>query len=475
MSPLEKELEGGAPVMLLPHQATFVEAVLGAAGKRVTLLRGDVGLGKSTTLVALASRLLQEQPTARSLFLVPAALRLQFVDTLRRAGTPALLVDRYQFREMVDSASGNEFWPAGVVAVLSPEFARQIDILESLASTDWDLVVADEAHLFRGARAELLRRVGAAGKRLVLASASNMSLPDGLSIEDVAAVRWWRDQLVDHDGRPLDVVPRPVLNEVPFDLSQSERSLVDTVGELSQILEEGTPEQQWRAKSLLRSRRSSPAALEARLQRLAATAEPLDDAGASPDATDEEEEAAGDAPATSVDRPTAEKVSGIVGRALQEIAAIQIDSKAVAFGGLLTQLIEAKRPATRICVLTEFLATCYYLVAEIEGRGLACQLLHGGMGSDDGHDALTKFSTTGEILVTTRAVMAEGINLSLVTDLILYDVPNSREGLQQILGRVDRFGRLSQLNVHVLVPLTSTDALGFESIHLLRGALVGHG
>ena len=94
MSPLEKELKGGAPLKLLPHQAVVVEAVLSAAGKRVTLLRGDVGLGKSTTLVALASRLLREQPTARSLFLVPPALRMQFVDMLRRAGTPALLVDR---------------------------------------------------------------------------------------------------------------------------------------------------------------------------------------------------------------------------------------------------------------------------------------------------------------------------------------------------------------------------------------------
>lgn len=474
MSPLEKAVEGGAPVMLLPHQANFVEAVLGAEGKRVTLLRGDVGLGKSTTLVSLASRLLQEQPTARSLFLVPAALRLQFVDTLRKVGAPALLVDRYQYREMVDSASGNEFWPTGVVAVLSPEFARQADILERLASTLWDLVVADEAHSMRGARAELLRRVGVVAKRLVLTSASSISLPDGFSSEDFEVVQWWRDQLVDREGRPLDVVPRPALHEVPFDLSQSERSLADTVGELGRVLGDGTPEEQWRAKSVLRCLRSSPAALEARLLRLASAAEPLD-SGASADVTGDEEEAVGGGAATSVGRPTAEQVSGIVGRALQEIAAIQIDSKAVAFGALLTRLIEAKRPATRICVPAEFLATCYYLVAEIEGRGLACHLLHGGMGWDDRHGALTKFSATGGILVTTRAVMAEGINLSHVTDLVLYDVPSSREALQQVLGRVDRFGRLSQLNVHALVPLTSTGALGFEPLHLLRGALLGHG
>lgn len=207
--------------------------------------------------------------------------------------------------------------------------------------------------------------------------------------------------------------------------------------------------------------------------KLSDASEPWDDAGAALDATDVEEEAAGDGPAWSVDRHTAEKAGGIVGRALQEIGAVQVDSKVVAFGGLLTQLIEAKKPATRICVLTDFLATCYYLVAEIEGRGLPCQFLHSGMGSDERLRSLTTCSATGEILVATRAVMAEGIDLSQVTDFVLYDIPDSEVALQQVLGRVDRFGRLSQLNVHALVPLNGPDALGFDSLGLLRKVVLG--
>ena len=468
MSPLERELEGGAPLRLLPHQTAFVESVLGATGQRVTLLRGDVGLGKSTTLVALASRLLHEQPTARCLFLVPAPLRLQFVEMLRRAGVAALLVDRYQFREMVDSAGGSELWPHGAVAVLGREFARQVDILESVASVQWDLVVADEAHAFGGSRAELLRRVGASAKRLVLASASVISLPDALSIEDAAVVQWRRDQLVDGNGEPLDVVPRPVLNEVGFDLNQVEQSLVDAVRAVCGILESGTPQQAALAKLLLRSLRSSPAPLEAMLQRLAATAGAVDDGGVALGAADEEEEAAGDGPTWSVDHLTAEKAGSAIGRALQEIGAIKVDSKVIAFGGLLAQLIEAKTPATRICVLTDFLATCFYLVAEIEGRGLTCQLLHGGMDSDDRLRSLTTFLGTGEILIATRAVMAEGLNLSHVTDLVLYDAPESKHALQQVLGRFDRFGRLSQLRVHVLVSRFGVDDTSSAPVQLLR-------
>lgn len=464
MSPLEEEVKG-SPLRMLPHQTAFVEAVLSATSKRVTILRGDVGLGKSTTLVALASRLLQDQRTARSLFLVRAALRWQFVDMLRKAGTPALLVDRYQFREMVDSASGNEFWPRGVVVVLSREFARQVDILESLASVRWDLVVADEAHSFRGARAKLLLRIGAAAERLVLATASNFSLPDRFSIEDAAIVDWRRDKLVDRDGKPLDVVPRPVLHEVRFDLSLAEQSLLQAVGELCRILEAGPPQQGWRAKVLLRSLRSSPAALEATLQRLAAVLEARDDAGAVFDDIDEVE--AGVGHAWSIDRSTAQKVGGIVGRALQEISAIKVDSKVIAFGELLSHLRGAKNPNTRIWVVTEFLATCYYLAAEIEGRDLACQLLHGGMGLDDRLRSLKTFAATGEILVTTRAVM-EGIDLSYVTDFVLYDIPSNKDALQQVLGRVDRFGRQSQLNVHALLPSSSHDAVSSEALGILR-------
>lgn len=469
MSPLEKEPQGGAPVRLLPHQVTFVEAVLGAAGKRVTLLRGDVGLGKSTALVALASRLLQEQPTARSLFLVPAALRLQFVDTLRKAGTPALLVDRYQFREMVDSAI-DEFWPRGAVAVLSREFARQVDILESLASIHWDLVVADEARSFTGASAELLRRVGAVAERLVLATASSIPLPDGFSTEDAAVVQWHRDQLVDREGKPLDIVPRPVLHEVHFDLSQAERSLLVDIGELCRILEAGTTRQGVVAKALLRSARSSTAPLEAMLQRLAAS-DGADDSWAGLEAPDDE--TAGEEPDGTIDGPSVERIGAVVGRALQDIEAIQADSKINAFAGLLSGLGKADMPTRRVCVLTNFTETCFYLAAEIENRGQHCQVLNGRMASDDRVRALATFTTAGEILVATRTVMMEGIDVSRVTDLVLYDIPNTEAALQQVLGRFDRFGRLSQLNVHVLVSSHSADGVNSEPLGLLREVVVG--
>src|SRR5207244_714022 len=96
------------------------------------------------------------------------------------------------------------------------------DIRESLASTRWDLVIVDEGHWISGTRADVLREVGAAAERVVLATASSFDPSDAFPLEDITVVDWRRDELVDQHGRPLDTVPRPALNIIPFILTQAE-------------------------------------------------------------------------------------------------------------------------------------------------------------------------------------------------------------------------------------------------------------
>jgi hypothetical protein len=259
---------------LLPHQTALADTVLNAESKRIILLRGDVGLGKGTALAALATRLLKERPEARTLFLVPAAVRWQFVERLRAEGTQTLLVDRYQFREMLDSTTGGEFWPRGVAVVLSQDFAKQSDILESLTETHWDLVIADEAQGFTGARAQALRRVGASAERIVLATATLPDFQPSVAFpgEDATVVEWRRDRVVDHDGKLLDIAPRPVLHQVPFDLTPAELSLRETVRHLCSVLEGSAAPQDLITQSVWRRLQSSPPAVERVLRRIA---EPL--------------------------------------------------------------------------------------------------------------------------------------------------------------------------------------------------------
>jgi superfamily II DNA or RNA helicase len=83
-------------LQLLPHQAAFVETFFAPASKRLIVLRADVGLGKSTALIALCDRLLRERTQARVLIVVPAQLRVQFAHRLLEMSVPSFEVDRYR-------------------------------------------------------------------------------------------------------------------------------------------------------------------------------------------------------------------------------------------------------------------------------------------------------------------------------------------------------------------------------------------
>jgi superfamily II DNA or RNA helicase len=456
VSQTEREM-GDFSVRLLPHQIALVDTVLNPASKRVLLLRGDVGLGKSIALVALARRLLQQRPAARALILVPRAMRRQFVEMLRDGGTPTLLVDRYQFREMLDSTTEGEIWPRGVVSVLSRDFAKQPDILESLARTHWDLVIADEAHGFTGTRAETLRRLGASTERIVLATAT---LPDlertrVFPAEDVTVVEWQRDQIVDHSGKLFGSTPRPILHQVPFCPTPTELALQETMRHLCSVLEEVAQPQGWITKSILRSLQSSPPAVEGVLRRLMASLSANSDLKNPPEFV--EEEVPEDGLKFQFRRSTADDASRIAGQALKDIEEMSVDSKLHALGELLNHITETKTSSQRICILTDYLATLFYLAAEIDGRGMGCVLLHGEMSVQDRQRALMSFAIGEGVLVATRAVMTEGITLGDTTDLVLYDIPRGKIVLQQVLGRFDRFGRRTQLSVHVLTPSDSVD------------------
>jgi hypothetical protein len=208
-------------------------------------------------------------------------------------------------------------------------------------------------------------------------------------LERATVVDWRRDELVDDKGRPLHVSPRPVLHEVRFMQSEAEHHLAHIIRTLCQALESGNLLQGFASSVLIRSLHSSSAALERTLQRFAVGQEKNDEINAPlPD------EDGGEAP-EPIDPHVAEKGRAIAGQALQVLEAIQVDSKLEAFGTLIERLTRVKTPPKRICVLTDYLSTLYYLAAEIEGYDVPCELIHGSMGQDARQESLRKFENVG--------------------------------------------------------------------------------
>jgi superfamily II DNA/RNA helicase len=103
-------------------------------------------------------------------------------------------------------------------------------------------------------------------------------------------------------------------------------------------------------------------------------------------------------------------------------------------------------------------------------HGTGFQLLHGAMSSEERHESLLSLSNEGTILLATLAVM-QGLDLSRVTDLILYDIPESDAVLQQVISRFQRLGRSNQLNVYAFKPSNIRKSRIGKSLRLLRNTL----
>jgi hypothetical protein len=447
-----------------------VDTVLNPTGKRVVLLRGAPGLGKSTGLVAVAKRLLHERPVARVLLVAPGALREHFSRMLQNAGTPSVVADRYWFREMVDTAREDEIWPDGVVTILSLDFAKQPDILESLVKVRWDLVIADEAHSFKGARESTLLRVGASAERVVLASSGSFdgggSAP--FPSTDTSVVEWRRDRIVDHEGKPLFRASRTTLHEVPFALTPSELGLRETVRRLCNVLEGSVEGEVVSTRPVLWSLESSPAALESVLRKVA---ERLGtSARVEPSADVVEEEIGDDKDKLRI--RYSDEASRIAGQALQQIEEISFDSKLDAFAKVLGDIMEVRTPHGRVCVVTQYVSSLFYLAAEIENRKTNYSLLHGATTVEERQRILA--NPDGLLLATTAATTPDP-GLAEITDVILYDVPANTARLRQVLDCFDQIGRLGELRVCVLSPCNDGEGTISESIRALRDMIALQG
>jgi Helicase conserved C-terminal domain len=291
-------------------------------------------------------------------------------------------------------------------------------------------------------------------------------LPLALPADDTAVVEW-RHQLMDRDTSLLNIVSPPILHEVPFRLTSSELALQNSVRRLCNVLEKSEEPQFEISKALMRALQSSPAAVERLLRRLVERLATGD--GVRQFSELSEEELAENRSDAQIDPSTTQEATIVAEQALARIDEISSDSKLSAFWEVLRPL--AATGSQRICVLTDYQATLFYLAAEIEGRSMNCMLLHGGMNAEDRKRSLESFANKEGILVATTAAATDGDTRSEVTDLVLYDIPGTRTALLKVLPRFDWMDRRNE-TIHALTPAYNGDSSESEPLRLLREILV---
>ena len=104
----------------------------------------------------------------------------------------------------------------------------------------------------------------------------------------------------------------------------------------------------------------------------------------------------------------------------------------------------------KVLIFTESRDTLEHLERKIRGWGYKVNIIHGGMKLDDRIRAESVFKNDTDILVATEAA-GEGINLQFCHLMVNYDLPWNPSRLEQRMGRIHRFGQKKEVFISNLV------------------------
>lgn len=242
----------------LPHQIRAVYGELLPKTPLRFLLADDPGAGKTIMAGLYAKELMLRGDLTRMLIVAPGSLVEQWQDELAaKFGIDAELLTP----DMAATApDGNPFTRHPLLIARMDQLARSEDLRAHLSTSEWDLVVVDEAHrmsarwwsgeLRTTRRYELGQELGMVARHLLLMTATphagseeNYQLflalldpdrfegrfRDGVHSTDTSGLmrRMVKEDLLTFEGRPL--FPERIAETVPYTLSDGEQELYDRV------------------------------------------------------------------------------------------------------------------------------------------------------------------------------------------------------------------------------------------------------
>ncbi|MCS7216763.1 MAG: SNF2-related protein [Candidatus Bipolaricaulota bacterium] len=439
----------------LPHQIDAVYFHMLPQARLRFLLADDPGAGKTIMAGLLLKELKYRGLVERVLLVVPGHLRDQWLRELReKFGESFLAVDRGLLR----SAYGQNPWREFPQVLTSMDFAKQDDVLQTLADVEWDLVIVDEAHKLAAYRyGEQTKktqryRLGEALARnarmlLFLTATPHRGDPENFRLllalldpdlfataevveeavrrgENPLVLRRLKEDLKTIEGIPL-FPPRRV-HTVVFRLSPEERefywALTRYVRDAyNRALDEDRRNVQFallllqrRLASSLYAARKSLERRRDRLQRLLEKGELLRERGEVdeeeledlPEAErweQEEELLAKLTAARTLEDLRAEiaTLDDLIRRG-RELERAGVETKVNELRQLLANLAQ-RHPNEKLVVFTESRDTLEYLAAQLRRWGFSVTTLHGGMNLEERIRAEAEFRERTQILVSTEA------------------------------------------------------------------------
>jgi len=495
----------------LPFQ---IEAVYGYVLKQPRirfLIADDAGAGKTIMAGLILKELKLRNLAKRILIVVPSHLKDQWRRELKeKFDEKFMILDRNTF----NAHYGENPWERNSQVITSIDFAKQDDIIRTLESVDWDLVIVDEAHKMAayryGEKTEKTERyklgevLSKTSNHLIFLTATphkgdpenfrlflDLLMPGFFATHEMIEeslknkdnplfIRRLKEDLRDFDGKPI--FTRRFPRTIKFRLSDIEKELYNEVSRY--VVEQYNkalvkPEDKRRnvAFALLilqRRMASSTYALLKSLERRKAKLERILKEGrkeelqrismpADYEETEDleeierwkrEEEWESVTVASSFEELRAEIET--LERLIEKAKRIVDTEGEVKLRELRKAIeegfkkIEEMNGRRKILIFTESRDTLDYLVRKISEWRYRVNYIHGGMGLEERIREEKVFRDETEIMVATEAA-GEGINLQFCHIMINYDIPWNPNRLEQRMGRIHRYGQQKDVYMFNLV------------------------
>ncbi len=513
----------------LPHQ---IEAVYGRVLKlpRIRFLIGDdPGAGKTIMAGLIIKELKIRKLAKRVLIVVPGHLKDQWRRELKdRFEENFVTIDR----GLMDAHYAENVWERENQIITSMDFAKRDEIIASLSSVTFDLIIVDEAHKMSAYRygdktvktdryrlGETLSR-SAEPHFLFLTATPHKGDPENFRLfldllepgffatadmvkesiknkDNPLFIRRMKEDLKNFNGEPL-FLPRYV-RTLGFTLSIDETTLYNEVSryvkeQYNKALQSDKRRNVAFALVILQRRLASSTyailrSLERRKKRLEdlleGVAEPTHPDGETYDAEEVEdlseedrwkEEQIWETLSVAENRQELQSEVRVIAELIDKAKTIiqkEVEVKILHLKQTMADLM-GKFPNEKMLIFTEAKDTLEYLERKIRSWGYTVSTIHGGMRLEERVKAESVFKNQTQVMVATEAA-GEGINLQFCHLMINYDIPWNPNRLEQRMGRIHRYGQTREVYVFNLVANNTREGKVlttlFDKLQEIRDAL----
>jgi SNF2 family DNA or RNA helicase len=502
----------------LPHQ---IEAVYGYVLKfpRIRyLLAHDPGAGKTIMAGLIIKELKLRNLANRFLIVAPGHLKFQWQRELKEKFEENFsLVSRGTMNDNF----GENVWLKEKQLITSIDFAKRDEVLPTLDSADFDMIIVDEAHkmaaykynekISKTGRYKLGEILSKNSEHLLFLTATphkgdtenfrlflDLLQPGFFATtemleesikknENTLFLRRMKEDMKDFEGKPL-FLPRNVITPA-YRLSDSEKELYNQVTiyvkeQFNKALSSENKRHIGFALTILQRRLASSSyalwkSLQRRKNKLKDILENFEenkkkrkpivfDFDEIEDMDDEERENQERIWETLSIAENKEELENeihtlaILENQAKEVIESEVEVKLSKLKETMTEL-EKKAKNKKILIFTESKDTLEYLEKRIKKWGYSVNTIHGGMNLQERITAEQVFKQETQILVATEAA-GEGINLQFCNLMINYDIPWNPNRLEQRMGRIHRYGQKYEVFVYNLVAADTVEGKIFRKL-----------